>query len=97
MREHHRCGVVGKLEERASIEVEGFDDAALGILDRAVDQIRVEVDELGREVRDDGLEAQAFFEHRPKRIESLGHGRLAAKRSYVGIFSSLWMLPHTSF
>ena len=75
MSEHHRRGVVGELEERASIEVEDLDDAALGVLDRAVDQIRVEIDELCREVCDDGLETQAFFERGSKRIESLRHGR----------------------
>ena len=79
MGEHHRRGVLGELEERAAIEVEHLYDAALGILDRAVDQIRVEVDELGREVRDDGLEAQAFFERHAERIESLGHDRVARK------------------
>ena len=75
VRENQLRAVVGELKERAAIEIEGFDNAALRILDGAIDEVRVEVDELGRQIRDECLESQPILERRAKRIVSLRHDR----------------------
>ncbi len=75
MRENQLRAVVGELKQRASIEIEGFDDAALRILDRAIDEVRVEVDELGRQIRDERLESEPILERRAQRIAGLRHDR----------------------
>ena len=59
----------------APIEIEGFDDAALRILDGAIDEVRIEVDELGRQIRDERLESEPILERRSQRIVGLRHDR----------------------
>jgi hypothetical protein len=73
VRELHRSAVSKELKQCAAIQVEGFDDPPLGILDGAIDQIRRQVDELGGQIRDQLLEFQPLFELRAKRVVCLRH------------------------
>ena len=54
-------GIVGKLPEHQKIEVEKLADAALGVHDFTVHLAGGQINEFGRKIGEQGLEAQALF------------------------------------
>ena len=70
---------IGQLRQDPPIDIELLAEPLQRVLDRAVDQRRVEVYELSREIGNERLELDARFGRQANRIVRAGHGA----RSYA--------------
>ena len=64
MREYRN--LIVELEQRASVDVEHFDEPPLCVLDGGVHAIGIQVDEPGRNVRDQRLERDTLLDALPQ-------------------------------